>query len=162
MIAIKKGTLDDAEILSRINVQTWKAAFSDILPGFYLNSLEDKNRTQYFRKEILNKTSMIDLIYQDNKPVGYINYIFHCMQGEIKQLYVLKEFWSKQYGYTLLKNTIDKMKRNGIDKYFIWVLKDNIRALKFYTYFNCEYLGQNKFIEIHKKKYLAIKLEGKL
>lgn len=54
------------------------------------------------------------------------------MEAEIISLYVLPEYWSSKQGYELIKFGLDRLKSQGYDKCYLWVIEGNERAINFY------------------------------
>lgn len=65
-----------------------------------------------------------------------------CNEGEIISLYVLPEYWSTKQGYSLTKFAIDWLKNKGYKSCYLWVIKDNERAVNFYKKFGFESTGE--------------------
>lgn len=58
-----------------------------------------------------------------------------CFEGEIISLYVLPQYWSTKQGYELTKFAVEKLKRQGCKSCYLWVIKENERAVNFYKRF---------------------------
>ncbi|MHB8063723.1 MAG: GNAT family N-acetyltransferase [Ruminiclostridium sp.] len=58
-----------------------------------------------------------------------------CVEGEIISLYVLPEYWSTKQGYQLTKFAIDRLSLQGYKSCYLWVIKENERAVNFYKNF---------------------------
>ncbi len=80
-------------------------------------------------------------------------------EGEIISLYVLPEYWSTKQGYELTKFAIDRLKNQGCKSCYLWVIKENERAVNFYRKFGFYsttelntiiYAGQNVIVEKYR------------
>lgn len=162
MICIKKAAFTDIEILCKINVQTWKDAYINILPKEYLNKLSNCSRINHFKKELSNNSNFIFLMFLDKRCIGYINWNVNVCLAEIKELYIIKEFWMMGYGCELVKSTFNEIKKLGIGKFFLWVLYENINAINFYRSIGCVYSGDSKYIKIDNDNYTVIKMCGEI
>ena len=71
---------------------------------------------------------------------------------EIVAIYLLPEVWRSGAGNELLQMALRKLKKNGFKKICLWVLKDNIRARKFYEKNGFIVSGNEREIEISECK----------
>lgn len=99
-------------------------------------------------KYIMSKNYTTDVLCEDGKTVGFINYIdqnvtlltFHLFrQGLIHLMGVDKEYRRKGYGKMLLEHAIDELKNRNVPKIVLAVNKDNSSARELYqkTGFRC-------------------------
>lgn len=63
-------------------------------------------------------------------------------EGEIISLYVLPQFWSTGQGYALTKFAVERIKKLGFKSCYLWVIRDNSRAVGFYRRFGFESTGE--------------------
>jgi len=67
-------------------------------------------------------------------------------EGEIISLYVLPQYWSTKQGYYLTKFSIDRLKNQGYKSCYLWVIKQNERAVNFYKRFGFKSTGELKTV----------------
>ncbi|CVK47219.1 acetyltransferase%2C gnat family [Streptococcus pneumoniae] len=88
----------------------------------------------------------------DLKVVGFISYgNFRdetIQAGEIIALYVLKDYYGKGIAQKLMKTALTAL--NRFSEIFLWVLKDNKRAIAFYQKMGFTFDGQEKMLELGK------------
>ncbi|HEU7002649.1 TPA: GNAT family N-acetyltransferase, partial [Streptococcus pneumoniae] len=88
----------------------------------------------------------------DLKVVGFISYgNFRdetIQAGEIIALYVLKDYYGKGIAQKLMKAALTAL--NHFSEIFLWVLKDNKRAIAFYQKMGFTFDGQEKILELGK------------
>ena len=131
MIIIKKMETD-AEIKGKayVHYKSWHEAYSELIDHDYL-----KNVT-------MEKCEMIAYKWPDNifvakdeeKVIGFIGYGKYRDEqlpdtGEIFAVYVLKEYYGKGVGQALMREALKKLPYSQIA---LWVLKGNVRAIRFY------------------------------
>lgn len=75
----------------------------------------------------------------ENKCDYHINC---CEEGEIISLYVLPQYWSTKQGYELTKFSIEQLKKQFYKSCYLWVIKDNERAVSFYKKFGFKSTGE--------------------
>jgi len=59
----------------------------------------------------------------------------NCDDGEIISLYVLPKYWSTKQGYELTRFAVERLKSQGYKSCYLWVIKENDRAVNFYKRF---------------------------
>lgn len=69
-----------------------------------------------------------------------------CGEGEIISLYVLPKYWSTKQGYELTKFAIQRLKSQGYKECYLWVIKENERAVNFYKRFG--FKGTNELTTV--------------
>ena len=144
IIKIRKATVGDAEVVTKIRYETWQVAYKDLLPE---SVLKDFN----FEKEVEKRIAFINAnkgilgLYvaeyngnvvgfsitnnaeetQTTKPL-----IENC--GEVYAIYVLPEYHNVGAGFALMNNNKQMLSKNGYNKFVLWCLKGNEKARKFY------------------------------
>ncbi|COA04492.1 acetyltransferase, gnat family [Streptococcus pneumoniae] len=88
----------------------------------------------------------------DLKVVGFISYgNFRdetIQAGEIIALYVLKDYYGRGIAQKLVKVALTAL--DHFSEIFLWVLKDNKRAIAFYQKMGFTFDGQEKILELGK------------
>ncbi len=142
---------------SNIYAKSWKAAYRGIVPKAYLDKLTSESWTMAmknspFRNYILRDEGVLvaaSAIYKarDSKYEGY---------GEIVSIYVLPEYLGKGYGTALFRFMTEKLRALGYDKQYLWVLKENFRARRFYEKMGFNFNGDEKSTEICGEKLVEV------
>ena len=120
---------DDLLAVSRVYEESWKAAYRDILPDVYLDSLPAGRWVPYLRQAAGRSLVLIE----NGRVVGTSSYgpsraPALAGWGEIISLYLLPDVWGQGYGGQLLTATVRQLKRAGYRSLFLWVLEENRRA----------------------------------
>ena len=139
-------TLEEIEGKSFIHWQTWREAYDDLLPAEFQETMT-LERCRFFSQKYPENT----LIAMDGvKIVGFISYgNFRdetIQAGEIIVLYVLKDYYGKGIAQKLVKAALITL--DQFSEIFLWVLKDNKRAIAFYKKW--------VLILMDKKRYLNL------
>lgn len=137
---------EEIEGKSFIHWQTWREAYDDLLPAEYQETMT-LERCRFFSQKYPENT----LIAMDGvKVVGFISYgNFRdetIQAGEIIALYVLKDYYGKGIAQKLVKAALITL--DQFSEIFLWVLKDNKRAIAFYKKW--------VLILMDKKRYLNL------
>ncbi|AOY77850.1 GNAT family N-acetyltransferase [Clostridium formicaceticum] len=134
---IRKATIDDVKDISRIYALSWKFAYKGIIPQAYLDELKEDHWESAFIDWIKDDVLTAQIIFENSKPIGCVAYgksrdksLPDC--GEIVSLYLLPKYFGKGYGNKLLDSALSDLKESGYESIYLWVLKDNGRARRFY------------------------------
>ena len=141
-------TPEEIEGKSHVHWQTWREAYDDLLPAEFQETMT-LERCRFFSQKYPENT----LIAMDGmKVVGFIsygNFRDKTMQaGEIIALYVLKDYYGKGIAQKLVKAALTAL--DSFSEIFLWVLKDNKRAIAFYQKMGFTFDGQEKMLELGK------------
>ena len=135
MLKVRKATPNDALIIAKINVDTWKVCYKGMLPDDFL---EKWNLTDDRIIAVENKIKQKDTIYFvaeiECKVIGFCcggkardeNYPF---KYELVAIYVLPSMQNKGAGKALL-NEFKKAINN--EPFYLYALKQNFKAHEFY------------------------------
>ena len=141
-------TPEEIEGKSFVHWQTWREAYDDLLPAEFQETMT-LERCRFFSQKYPENT----LIAIDGmKVVGFISYgNFRdetIQAGEIIALYVLKDYYGKGIAQKLIKAALIAL--DHFSEIFLWVLKDNKRAIAFYQKMGFTFDGQEKTLELGK------------
>ena len=141
-------TAEEIEGKSLVHWQTWREAYDDLLPAEFQDTMT-LERCRFFSQKYPENT----LIAMDGmKVVGFISYgNFRdetIQAGEIIALYVLKDYYGKGIAQKLMKEALTILEH--FSEIFLWVLKENQRAISFYQKMGFTFDGQEKILELGK------------
>ena len=141
-------TPEEIEDKSLVHWQAWREAYDDLLPAEFQETMT-LERCRFFSQKYPENT----LIAIDGmKVVGFISYgNFRdetIQAGEIIALYVLKDYYGKGIAQKLVKAALTAL--DSFSEIFLWVLKDNKRAIAFYQKMGFTFDGQEKTLELGK------------
>ena len=149
-LTIKKmETPEEIEGKCLVHWQTWREAYGDLSPAEFQETIT-LERCRFFSQKYPENT----LIAIDGmKVVGFISYgNFRdetIQAGEIMALYILKDYYGKEG----IAQKLVKAALNALDHFseiFLWVLKDNRRAIAFYQKMGFTFDGQEKMLDLGK------------
>jgi len=167
MLHIRYANEGDAFTLAYIHVNSWKAAYKNIVPDEILDNLSVDKRKLYFENVIKDKSEIIVIAYKDNVAAGFMTF-GKCRDddkdsslGEIWGIYLLPEFWRQGIGSELISWGVNSLNDLGYNKVCLWVLEENMRARKFYEKQGFIYDGTSKELLIGKPlivlRYIKVK-----
>lgn len=139
---------EEIEGKSLVHWQTWREAYDALLPAEFQETIT-LERCRLFSQKYLENT----LIAMDGvKVVGFISYgNFRdetIQAGEIFALYVLKDYYGQGIAQKLVRAALTAL--DHFFEIFLWVLKDNKRAIAFYQKMGFTFDGQEKILELGK------------
>lgn len=151
----RKAKPEDIRDISRIHALSWKTAYKGMVPQQFLDDLKEDHWIEPFTNAFHENRLSAQLVCDNEIPVGCISYGKSRDSGlsdwgEIVSFYLLPCYWGKGYAAPLLELAMADLGRS-YRSIFLWVLKDNLRARKFYENnnfywnndeFNFEIMGQ--------------------
>ena len=149
VITIKQmETPEEIEGKSLVHWQTWREAYDDLLPAEFQETMT-LERCRFFSQKYPENT----LIAMDGKQVvGFISYGYYrdeaIQAGEIIALYVLKDYYGKGVSEQLMHAAFVAL--DQFSEIYLWVLKDNKRAIAFYQKMGFTVDGQEKILKLGK------------
>ena len=149
VITVKQmETPEEIEGKSLVHWQTWREAYDDLLPADFQETMT-LEKCRFFSQKYPENT----LIAMDGKKVvGFISYgNYHdetIQAGEIIALYVLKDYYGKGVSKQLMHAAFVAL--DQFSEIYLWVLKDNKRAIAFYQKMGFTFDGQEQILELGK------------
>lgn len=149
VITVKQmETPEEIEGKSLVHWQTWREAYDDLLPADFQETMT-LEKCRFFSQKYPENT----LIAMDGKKVvgfiSYGNYRDETIQaGEIIALYVLKDYYGKGVSKKLMHAAFVAL--DQFSEIYLWVLKDNKRAIAFYQKMGFTFDGQEQILKLGK------------
>ena len=154
MNAIERATLNDLKLLSAISKQTFieshgqSASASDI--DFYVN---EKYSYEALKQELSNPNNIYHIIYHKAQPIGFSKIVLNspisnyqlATVTKLERLYVLKAFHKLKLGQALFNFNVELSRTNNQSGMWLFVWKDNARALNFYLKNGFNIIGSHDF-----------------
>ena len=134
-MGVRRATVDDAEAIERIRVETWRATYRGLLPDALIDQLQPNVER---RRERLRSPSELNFVAEEGtKVVGYAfagSERSHDQEypGEVYAIYVLPGMQGKGHGRALIRQCADGLAARGITAMLIWVLRENQIGRGFY------------------------------
>lgn len=135
---IRPAGLTDARGIAEVQVAAWRAAYRDIVPDDYLQSLSVERREMIWRQSIEKGMPEVWIAGDGPGIVGWIAF-GQCRDpdksgdtGEVWALYVAPQHWSRGIGQELWLAARGRLEERGFKEAALWVLKANHRAIHFY------------------------------
>ena len=136
-MGVRRATVDDAEAIERIRVETWRATYRGLLPDPVIDRLQPNVER---RREWLRSSGPLELNFVaegGSKVEGYAlagperthdpDY-----SGEIYAIYVRPGAQRKGHGRALIRECARELAERGMRSILIWVLRENAIGRGFY------------------------------
>lgn len=134
---VRKATADDVADISRIYALSWKTAYKGMVPQAFLDDLKEDNWMPMFRRYLKDGSICALMICDGEEAVGCTAFgrsrdeKLHDW-GEIVSVYLLPDYFGLGHGEALLKGAMDALVQQGYRHIYLWVLRGNDRARRFY------------------------------
>jgi ribosomal protein S18 acetylase RimI-like enzyme len=154
MTTIVPATIHDSSLLSRIGSQTLLQSHGHSAPAHVMQSyVSEKFSKDAIAKELSDEKNIFYIIYYDGQAAGYSKIIFNQPLEHIpaknitklERLYLLQEYYDLKLGQELLQFNIILSRQNGQAGMWLYVWKENERALRFYTRTGFQIVGDGFF-----------------
>ena len=143
-IIIRAATGDDAAAIAAVHVASWREAYAGLMPETMLNGLSVSDQTARWVR-ILGQAERpegpgVFVAEHDGDLVGFAssgsqrdpNLLAQGFTGEITAIYVLQDMQGRGAGRRLMAAMVNDLQGSGHDAASLWVLRENLRARRFY------------------------------
>ena len=145
MVNIVRAVLEDAHLISDLSnatfIQTYRGTCSD---EDLLQFIDKCFNEEGVLKELIDPENYYFIAFADEFPVGYIRLkedyidypnITRYRALELKRIYVLSEWQSKEVGAGLMQFAIDFAIEKNFEAIWLGVWEENPKAIRFYKRF---------------------------
>lgn len=134
---VRRAVIEDARSLANIIVESWRAAYSNIIPEDEMIKFLDKQKRQDQFEKFIEDGEIVLIGIYEGTPCGLVfankendEDLVDC--GSIYSIYLLEEYWGKGLSTMLMNEVLDVLKDEGCKQVSLWVFKANTRARRFY------------------------------
>ncbi len=154
-LIITRASVEDAEILTKLSITTFRDAFgTDNKPEDMNKYIADEMNLEQLTKELSNKENVFFLSWYNSMPIGYAKLratntpeeLKNNNPIEIERLYVLKGYQSKKIGEAIMKYCIEYAINQEHDIIWLGVWEHNQSAIRFYRRYDFELFGAHSFV----------------
>ena len=155
MLEIRKARPEDAEAIARIHADSWREAYSGIVPEELLRTRYSFGpRLKMWRKFLSEDAGGHFVCEADGKPVGFFSLCAprdRDMPGdalELGAIYFSPGCRGKGYGSEAMRFIVREAQRRGCRKLCLWVLRQNAAVIRFYEKSGFRYGGLTRVLEL--------------
>jgi ribosomal protein S18 acetylase RimI-like enzyme len=163
------ATIDDIPGIIKVSIDTWRITYRGIISADFLNNLSYEDDIAKWQQRFTNPERYIFFYIAETEFKKIVGLALGSLEqsdpttkipdinkyfGELKAIYVLKEYQRRGIGVRLVKLIVEKLIEHDIISMVVWVLKDNPNW-KFYEILGGKYLGQG-IQQIGESDYIKI------
>jgi GNAT superfamily N-acetyltransferase len=139
-VKLRDATSDDADAIGRVHVDSWRTAYSGIVPDAHLATLSPVTRAGRWRKFLADAAGARFILVADDDAgelIGFAaggpersgdpNYL-----GELYAIYLVASHWRRGVGRELARAVARRLAATGTRSMLVWVLEANTRGRTFY------------------------------
>jgi L-amino acid N-acyltransferase YncA len=137
LVSIRPAAAEDAEAIARVQVDTWRVAYSGSVPDAFLDDMDVGERAARWREAIAQARGTW-VAEAGGKVVGFVAFglcrdgdAFDAV-GELYAIYVLADRWRGGVGTALHDVCLRELRRCGFEQATLWALDANPAAKAFY------------------------------
>ena len=134
MTTVRRATPDDARTIADIQVETWRAAYVDVMPQEVLDSLDVEERARTWGHWLTVDATAQFVAECSGAGVGFVS-AGPCRHedatGEVYAIYVRPEAWGTGSGWALMDAAVEWLTERWREA-ILWVAEENPRARRFY------------------------------
>lgn len=154
MTKIIRANTGDFQLLARVGSLSFMESHGhSASPEIVNNYVADHYNEDVFKAELGDAANIYHLIFHNDRPAGYSKIILNAAHPNVpsaratklERLYLLKAFYGLKLGFELLEFNVKLSKENKQDGMWLFVWKENLRAIDFYLKNNFEIIGSHDF-----------------
>jgi GNAT superfamily N-acetyltransferase len=170
-VLVRYASPDDAEGIARVHTTSWQEGYRGLLPQDFLDLLDWRARRDWWRAELeapSNPGRRVVVAARGGRIVGFAA-IGPARDDDLRAesppwfelyaIYVSPDHWREGVGASLLaagRQTVP----DGVDRWALWVLRDNDRARAFYGEYGFEPDGATRVEEIGGAQAHEVRYRG--
>ena len=154
MTSIIKATPADAPLLAVIGKPAFIEAHGHSASEEVINNyVKEKFSEEAFNADLTFPEHIFHIISHNGQPAGYSKIVLNEAHPEIsisniaklERLYLLKAFYGANLGAALFRFNVDLSKQQGQEGMWLYVWKENRRAIRFYEKNGFKAIGSYDF-----------------
>lgn len=154
MTSIIKATADNFKLLADIGKQTLLESHGHSAPKADMDAYVNKNYSAgFFQNELSNPANIYHIIYHSGQAAGYSKLLLDYPHPgipiqqvtKLERIYLLKAFYELKLGREFFSFNIELSKSNKQAGMWLFVWKENARAISFYLKNGFKIIGSHDF-----------------
>jgi GNAT superfamily N-acetyltransferase len=140
MVTVRLAAADDADAIGRIQVESWRAAYTGLMPDEAIDGFDVAERQRMWREGLGRPPrpgSATFVVEETGEVVGFASVgasreAQADAEAELYAIYLHPDRWGRGIGRALLRRAEDSMRASGFREAILWVLEGNERGERFY------------------------------
>lgn len=135
-VSIRPARAEDADDIARVDIASWRGAYSEIIPRAYLSSLDEEERTAVWRDAVAAEDTRLLVAEAGGNAVGFTSVgpsrDEDAEEGdlEIYAIYLHPRAWGSGVARDLMREVLADVPDGA--SVMLWILQENQRAQHFY------------------------------
>ena len=135
-VTIRPATTADAEAIARVDIASWRGAYSEILSDSYLSSLDVSERAGRWNAAVAARDVTVLVAEDESGTVGFTSVGPSRDEDaepgnlEIYAIYLHPRAWGSGVARDLMRTVLDGLAPGTVVS--LWILQGNDRAQHFY------------------------------
>lgn len=130
---IRKATLEDAEAIAQVHVESWRETYSELIPAEVLQAMTNFERRLSMWQRVLGNEHHSTFVALDEhkKVVGFVNggnpneNVPEGYDAEVYTIYMLRCQHGKGFGRQMMAAVAKDLHEKGFKALFLWVFPNN-------------------------------------
>lgn len=128
---IREATLEDAERIAWVHLESWKATYPGIIPQAYIDGLKAEDGAARWRERLTEENGPIVFVAEDEAGIfgfaagGAMVHPVEGFDGELGAIYLLASHQKHGAGAALVRRMAQALGGRGFRSMVVWGLKDN-------------------------------------
>jgi GNAT superfamily N-acetyltransferase len=140
-LEVRRAAAQDADAIAHVSVAAWRAAYRGIMSDAHLDGLSVQQRSDGWRRRLSREPPPVDYVAAERgRTVGFISLEMPARGkgegskiAEVAALNVHPDAWRSGVGSALMTVALDSFESAGWTTAILWVVRQNARAIAFYT-----------------------------
>lgn len=141
MISIVKAEAKDAALLSKLATQTFIESHGHSAPAADIEAyVNEKYTPEMMTAELADPSNIYHIQYYHKLPIGFSKIVLNCPYDgspvssicKLERIYLLKAYYGTNLGPALMDFLFHLMKKEKQTGTWLYVWKENTRAIRFY------------------------------
>ena len=150
---IRAAIPDDAKALAILLIDSWRAAYTGLVPKEHLEKMDSVKRAIRFRDGLMAKTGETYVVDDGGEIQGFVSLggcrdadVDRTQIGEIWAIYVAPQHWRRGLGRELCRYAEDLLLSRGYSQCVLWVFEGNAQGRRFYEAVGFRLDGASKIL----------------
>jgi GNAT superfamily N-acetyltransferase len=156
MVHLREATSEDVPVICEINVRGWRAAFRELFPDEFLDTMDPGDRRSAFAELVADRSDHRSAVVVDHGDVvGFVilgppqaEELDPARARELWGLYIEPDRIGTGIGRILMDYALDYLRAGGWDYAILWTLRDIDRTCRFYEAAGWRRDGEERIWEI--------------
>jgi ribosomal protein S18 acetylase RimI-like enzyme len=170
MVTVRLAGAADADEIGRIQVETWRAAYTGLMPDEAIAEFDVASRQRMWREGLARTPrpgSATFVVEDSGEVVGFASVGASRdedaqLEAELYAIYLHPSRWDRGIGRALLRRAEESMRSSGFREAVLWVLEGNERGERFYRAAGWEHDGGSKLDEFQSATVTELRYRKRL